>query len=91
LTQGQGTRIGDAKHDSIKFARSSHFCSRSRACPLTLWPRIGPAVTARKPRTRHTIGRDTALRTLVARILPDRILDRVFAAALRLHFPKESK
>jgi hypothetical protein len=52
---------------------------------------IARAVTARKPRTRYTIGRDAALLTLLARILPDRILDRVFAAALRPHLHKESK
>ncbi len=52
---------------------------------------IAKAVTARKPRTRYTIGRDAALLTLLARILPDRILDLLFAAALRPHFPKESK
>jgi NAD(P)-dependent dehydrogenase (short-subunit alcohol dehydrogenase family) len=52
---------------------------------------IAKAVMARKPRTRYTIGRDAALLTLLARILPDRILDRVFAAALRPHFPKETK
>jgi NAD(P)-dependent dehydrogenase (short-subunit alcohol dehydrogenase family) len=52
---------------------------------------IANAVTARKPRTRYTVGRDAALLTFLARILPDRILDRVFAAALRPHFPKESK
>ncbi len=46
-------------------------------------------MTARKPRTRYTVGRDAALLTLLARILPDRILDRVFAAALRPYFPKE--
>jgi len=48
-------------------------------------------VTARKPRTRYTIGRDASLLTFLARILPDRILDRVFAAALRPHFPKGSE
>ena len=51
---------------------------------------IAKAVTARKPRTRYTIGRDAALLTLLARILPDRILDGFFAAALRPHFPKAS-
>ena len=45
----------------------------------------------RKPRTRYTVGRDAALITFLARILPDRILDLLFAAALRPHFPKESK
>ena len=52
---------------------------------------IAKAVTARKPRTRYTVGRDAALITLVARILPDRILDRVLAAALRPYFTKGSK
>jgi hypothetical protein len=32
--------------------------------------------------------RPAALLTFVARILPDRILGRVFAVALRPHFPK---
>ena len=52
---------------------------------------IAKAVTARKPRTRYTVGRDAALITFMARILPDRILDRVLAAALRPHFPKQGK
>jgi len=51
---------------------------------------IAKAVTARKPRTRYTVGRDAAFITLLARLLPDRMLDRVLAAALRPHFPKES-
>lgn len=51
---------------------------------------LAKAVTARKPRTRYTIGRTTAVMTLLARILPDRTLDRVIAAALRPYFPKES-
>ncbi|CAM4510931.1 hypothetical protein [Corallococcus exiguus] len=50
---------------------------------------IAKAVTARKPRTRYTVGREAALLCLV-RILPDRILDLLFAAALRPHFPKAS-
>lgn len=49
---------------------------------------IAEAVTVRKPRTRYTIGRDAALLTRLARILPDRTLDRVFAAALRPYFPR---
>jgi len=34
--------------------------------------------------------RDAALLTSLARILPDRTLDRVFAAALRPHFPRRA-
>ncbi|MDX3061018.1 MULTISPECIES: SDR family NAD(P)-dependent oxidoreductase [Streptomyces] len=49
---------------------------------------IAKAVTTRRPRTRYTIGRDAALVTRLARILPDRTLDRVTAANLRRHYPK---
>jgi len=51
---------------------------------------IAKAVMARNPRTRYTVGRDAALLTRLARILPDRTLDRLFATALRRHFPRES-
>ena len=52
---------------------------------------IAKAVTVREPRTRYTVGRDAALITRLVRFLPDRILDRVIAAALRSYFPQESK
>jgi NAD(P)-dependent dehydrogenase (short-subunit alcohol dehydrogenase family) len=51
---------------------------------------IANAVTARKPRTRYTVGRDAALITRLARVLPDRLLDRVLAASLRPHYPEFS-
>jgi hypothetical protein len=51
---------------------------------------IADAITSNRPRTRYTVGREAALLPLLA-ILPDRMLDRVLAAALRPHFPKESK
>ena len=50
---------------------------------------IADATTARRPRTRYTIGRDAAILTRLSRILSDRMLDRVLAADLRPHFPKE--
>ena len=49
---------------------------------------IAKAVMARKPRTRYTVGRDAALITRLTRILPDRTIDRILAAALRPHFPR---
>ena len=49
---------------------------------------IAQALTTRKPRPRYTVGRDAALVTCMARLLPDRILDRVIAATLRPHYPK---
>jgi short-subunit dehydrogenase len=44
------------------------------------------AVTAPKPRTRYTVGREAALLNVV-RLLPDRLLDRALARALRPHYP----
>ncbi len=52
---------------------------------------IAKAVTTGRPRTRYTVGRDAALLTRLARILPDRVLDFLFAAALRPHFPEQSE
>lgn len=51
---------------------------------------IAEAATTRRPKIRYTIGRDAAVLTRVARVLPDRVLDRVLAADLRKHFPREA-
>jgi NAD(P)-dependent dehydrogenase (short-subunit alcohol dehydrogenase family) len=44
---------------------------------------IATAVTARRPRTRYTVGRDAALIGRLVRVLPDRTLDHLLAAGLR--------
>ena len=49
---------------------------------------IAEAVMALKPRTRYTIGRDAALLASLARILPDRLLDRIFEYALLRYMPE---
>ena len=49
---------------------------------------IAEAVTALKPRTRYTVGRDAAMLARLARVLPDRLLDRIFEYALRRHRPE---
>jgi hypothetical protein len=49
---------------------------------------IATAATAARPKTRYTIGRDAALLIGLARILPDRVLDRALSSALRPLFPK---
>jgi NAD(P)-dependent dehydrogenase (short-subunit alcohol dehydrogenase family) len=49
---------------------------------------IAKAVTAGKPHTRYTVGRDAAMITCLSRVLPDRMLDRILAASLRPHFAK---
>ncbi len=49
---------------------------------------IAKAATARRPRTRYTIGRDAAVLTRLSRILSDKMLDRILATNLRPHYPK---
>jgi NAD(P)-dependent dehydrogenase (short-subunit alcohol dehydrogenase family) len=49
---------------------------------------VAKAITVRRPRTRYTVGREAALLVPLTRILPDRTVDRVLAAALRPHFPR---
>jgi hypothetical protein len=44
---------------------------------------IERAAFAARPRTRYSVGRDSALVKTLARILPDRALDGVFRAMLR--------
>ncbi|WP_242546999.1 SDR family NAD(P)-dependent oxidoreductase [Amycolatopsis sp. MtRt-6] len=51
---------------------------------------VAEAATARRPRTRYTIGRDAGLLTWLARVIPDRALDRVAAASLRKYWPREA-
>ena len=48
--------------------------------------RIASAVTDRRPRIRYTIGRDAAMLTRLVHVLPDRTLDRIYAANMRPHF-----
>lgn len=49
---------------------------------------IAEAATARTPRTRCTVGREAALLPLLM-VLPDRVLDRALASALRPHLPTQ--
>lgn len=51
---------------------------------------IADAINSRRPRTRYTVGREAAMMPLLA-LLPDRLLDRIFAAALRPHLAMASK
>ena len=90
MTPEQSQRYGALVQASQRADRVAHHV-RSGLPADAAAKVIAKAVTARKPRTRYTVGRDAALIPRLARILPDRTLDRVLAAALRPHFPKESK
>ncbi len=47
---------------------------------------IADAATAATPRTRYTIGRDAAVITRLARVVPDRLLDRLLHRNLTPHY-----
>ncbi len=43
---------------------------------------IGTALTSSRPRTRYLVGNDAKLRAAMARVLPDRVMDRLIGRAL---------
>lgn len=86
MTPEQIQRYGPLVHAVNTQAESS---TKSGLPPEAAATVIANAVTARKPRTRYTVGREAAL-IRVVRFLPDRTLDRILAAALRPHLPKET-
>ena len=49
---------------------------------------IADAITTKSPRTRYTIGRDAAIITRLARLAPDRFLDRLLRRNLKPHHIK---
>ncbi len=79
MTVTQRERYGALVH-AINAQTAAH--SGSGLPPQAAADVIARAVTVRHPRTRYTVGREAALLALV-RVLPDRMLDRMLAAALR--------
>jgi NAD(P)-dependent dehydrogenase (short-subunit alcohol dehydrogenase family) len=51
---------------------------------------ITDAITSPHPRTRYTIGRDAAIITRLARLAPDRLLDRLLRRNLKPHYTNAS-
>lgn len=87
MTPEQNQRYGPLVHAVNSQAASSTKSGLSADAAARV---VAKAVTASKPRTRYTIGREAAVIRLV-RFLPDRTLDRILSAALRPHYPKGSK
>jgi NAD(P)-dependent dehydrogenase (short-subunit alcohol dehydrogenase family) len=51
--------------------------------PIAVAEAIGEALTANRPRTRYLVGSDAKMRARMSRVLPDRVMDRMIARALR--------
>jgi NAD(P)-dependent dehydrogenase (short-subunit alcohol dehydrogenase family) len=57
--------------------------ARETGCdPSDVAEAIGTALTADRPRTRYLVGRDAKLRARMAKVLPDRVMDRMILRAL---------
>jgi NAD(P)-dependent dehydrogenase (short-subunit alcohol dehydrogenase family) len=52
---------------------------------------VAKAVTASRPRTRYTIGRDAAILLQISRFVSDRVLDRIVRLNLRRFVPSENQ
>ncbi len=85
MTAEQRERYGGLMH---AVAAQTEAAAKWSVAPETVAQVIAEAVTARNPRPRYTVGRDAALVALMARTLPDRLLDRLLATVLRPYFPK---
>jgi len=48
---------------------------------------IGKALTVHRPRTRYLVGRDAKVQATMAKILPDRVMDRLILRALKDDLP----
>jgi hypothetical protein len=84
MTPEQSQRYGGLVHAVAAQAASSTKSGVPAEAAATV---IAKAVTARKPRTRYAVGRDSALITRLVRPRPDRTADRILATDLRPHFP----
>lgn len=82
LRQRYGGLVTAVVAQSLAFTRTGLPADRAGSI-------IAEAATVRRPRTRYTVGRDAALLTRLARVLPDRLLDRIIAANLRTYLPGE--
>ncbi|MFJ3019742.1 SDR family NAD(P)-dependent oxidoreductase [Streptomyces tendae] len=74
--------------DLVRSTVASNTAFLKRALPAAkAGARIAEVATIARPRTRYTLGRDAALTVPLARLLPDRLMDRVLAASHRPRRP----
>jgi|SRR5215207_937498 len=68
----------------IRFVRTaSEQGARSGLPPAAVAKDVVHALTARRPRTRYLVGREAKSRGLMARLLPDRVIDAAIARAMK--------
>ena len=62
--------------------RTQKIARETGSDPSEVAEAIGTALTADKPRTRYLVGRDAKVRARMAKVLPDRVMDRMILRAL---------
>jgi NAD(P)-dependent dehydrogenase (short-subunit alcohol dehydrogenase family) len=71
-----GPMIAAVREETVKIERVRGLPARAAA------EVIGTALTAKRPRARYIVGRDAKQRAVAARVLPDRVMDRLIGRAL---------
>lgn len=72
-----GTMIEGLRRETVKIEQKSGIEPREVA------ETIGEALTAKRPRTRYLVGTDAKIRGPLAKVIPDRLMDRAIARTLR--------
>ena len=75
-------RLYGRLRDSIR-TQSVRIAERTGLEPSAVAEVIGTAMTADRPKTRYLVGRDAKSRWAIAKRVPDRVMDRLIARALR--------
>jgi aryl-alcohol dehydrogenase-like predicted oxidoreductase len=71
-----GRMIETLRRETVKIA------TKTGIEPREVAEVIGKALTADRPRTRYLVGRDAKMRGALARVMPDRLMDRAVARQL---------
>jgi NAD(P)-dependent dehydrogenase (short-subunit alcohol dehydrogenase family) len=62
--------------------RTQKIARETGSDPSEVAAAIGTALTANRPKTRYLVGKDAKLRARMAKVLPDRVMDRMILRAL---------
>jgi short-subunit dehydrogenase len=88
MTVAQLARYSEVMNAVMAQARSFNETGVSAEAAAAV---VAKAVTASRPRTRYTIGRDAAILLQISRFVSDRVLDRIVRLNLRRFVPSENQ
>lgn len=77
LTQRYGQMITTALEHTTKISQHSGID------PYVVAKVVGKALTVRRPRTRYLVGRDAVLAAVMAKFVPDRVIDRLVLSLIK--------